>query len=41
MFALLLFQTGTTRLIRLNWVDTTIIAVYFIAVLAVGFYRKE
>jgi len=41
MFALLLFQANTTRLIRLNWVDTTIIAIYFVAVLAVGFYLKE
>jgi len=41
MFALLLFQANTTRLIRLNWVDTLIIAIYFAAVLAVGFYLKE
>jgi len=41
MFALLLFQANTTRLIRLNWVDTLIIAIYFVAVLAVGFYLKE
>ena len=41
MFALLLFQANTTRLIRLNWVDTAIIAIYFVAVLAVGFYLKE
>jgi SSS family solute:Na+ symporter len=41
MFALLFFQANTTRLIRLNWVDTLIIAIYFVAVLAVGFYLKE
>src|SRR6476469_9730810 len=41
MFALLLFQANSTRLIRLNWVDTLIIAIYFVAVLAVGFYLKE
>ena len=41
MFALLLFQANTTRLIRLNWVDTVIIAIYFVAVLAVGLYLKE
>ena len=41
MFALLLFQANTSRLIRLNWIDTLIIAIYFVAVLAVGFYLKE
>src|ERR1051325_3257988 len=41
MFALLLFQANTTRLIRLNWVDTLIIAIYFVAGLTVGFYLKE
>ena len=28
-------------LIRLSWVDTAIIAIYFLAVLAIGFYLKE
>jgi solute:Na+ symporter, SSS family len=41
MSALLLFQTGTDRLIRLNWVDSSIIAIYFAAVLIVGFYLKD
>src|SRR6185295_11938735 len=41
MFALLLFQANTTRLIRLYCIATLIIAIYFIAALAVGLYLKE
>ncbi|HEY6467110.1 MAG TPA: sodium/solute symporter, partial [Candidatus Acidoferrales bacterium] len=38
---LLLFQTPPTHLIRLNAVDLSIIAIYFVVVLAVGFYLKK
>src|ERR1051326_8904307 len=37
---LILFQTPA-RLIHLSSIDTAIIAIYFVAVLAVGFYLKE
>ncbi|HXE65151.1 MAG TPA: sodium:solute symporter family protein [Bryobacteraceae bacterium] len=40
MPALMLFQ-ASARLIHLSWVDTAIIAIYFLAVLAIGFYLKE
>ena len=40
MYSLILLQTQATHLIQLSWVDTTIIAIYFLAVLAVGFYLK-
>jgi len=36
----LLLQTAPARLIRLNWVDMAIIAIYFAAVLGIGFYLK-
>src|SRR5205807_10167624 len=36
----LLFEAAPTRLIRLNWVDLTIIVIYFAAVLAIGYYLK-
>ncbi len=39
MFGLLLLQAQNS-LIHLNWVDSAIIAVYFIAVLGIGFYLK-
>jgi SSS family solute:Na+ symporter len=39
--SLLLFQAAATRLIHLNTVDLAIIAIYFCAVLAVGFYLKN
>jgi SSS family solute:Na+ symporter len=41
MPALILLQAATERLIRLSPVDTAIIAIYFCAVLAIGFYLKE
>ena len=37
---LILFQ-NPARLIHLSWIDTAIIAIYFAAVLAIGFYLKE
>jgi len=37
----LLAGNAPSRLISLNWVDLTIIVVYFVAVLAIGFYLKE
>src|SRR6185436_189180 len=40
VFALFL-QAAPSRLILLNWVDLSIIAIYFAAVLAIGFYLKE
>jgi SSS family solute:Na+ symporter len=39
MFGLILLQAQTS-LIHLNWVDSAIIAIYFIAVLGIGFYLK-
>ncbi len=36
----LFLQTASARLIRLNWVDMAIIAIYFAAVLGIGFYLK-
>jgi SSS family solute:Na+ symporter len=36
----LFLQTAPSRLILLNWVDMAIIAIYFAAVLAIGFYLK-
>src|SRR5215813_6273331 len=39
--AILLFQSASTHLIHLNAVDLAIIIIYFIAVLAVGFYLKS
>src|SRR4051794_25655148 len=41
MFAFLLLQAASERLIRLSWMDTSIIAIYFGAVLVIGFYLKE
>ena len=41
MPALILLQTPPAGLIRLSWIDTAIIAIYFIAVLGIGFYLKE
>jgi solute:Na+ symporter, SSS family len=41
MFAFLLLQAASERLIRLSWMDTSIIAIYFGAVLAIGFYLKK
>ena len=41
MPALILFQAASTRLIRLSAIDTAIITIYFVAVLAIGFYLKE
>ncbi len=41
MYSLILLQAQGERLIRLNWVDTAIIAIYFLAVLAIGYYLKE
>lgn len=35
-----MLQTAPSRLISLNWVDLTIIVIYFAAVLAIGFYLK-
>src|SRR4051794_14221553 len=40
MFAFLLLQAASERLIRLSWMDTSIIAIYFGAVLAIGYYLK-
>src|SRR5437763_15188546 len=40
MFGLILLQSSAERLIHLSWTDTSIIAIYFIAVLAIGFYLK-
>jgi SSS family solute:Na+ symporter len=40
-FSVLIFQSSSTRLIRLNPVDLAIIVIYFVAVLAVGFYLKK
>jgi len=40
VFALFL-QAAPSRLILLNWVDLSIIAIYFAAVIAIGFYLKE
>ena len=37
----LLANTTASRLISLSWVDLAIIAIYFGAVLAIGFYLKE
>ena len=37
----LLAGNPPSRLISLNWVDLTIIVVYFVAVLAIGYYLKE
>src|SRR5580692_12096066 len=36
----LFLQTAPSRLILLNWVDMAIIAIYFAAVLGIGFYLK-
>src|SRR4051794_27548596 len=41
MPALILLQAASGRLIRLSTIDTAIIAIYFVAVLAIGFYLKE
>src|SRR2546421_9739678 len=41
MFAFLLLQAASERLIRLSWMDTSIIAIYFGTVLAIGFYLKK
>jgi len=34
----LLAANPPSRLISLNWVDLTIVVVYFVAVLAIGYY---
>jgi len=39
--ALVLFQTAPSRLLSLSTVDLLIIAIYFFAVLAIGFYLKR
>jgi SSS family solute:Na+ symporter len=41
MPALILLQAAPGGLIRLSWIDTAIIAIYFLAVLGIGFYLKE
>src|SRR5919205_166666 len=41
MLSLILFQASQGRLIRLSGIDTAIIAIYFVAVLGIGFYLKE
>src|ERR1051326_3417242 len=41
MLCLFLLQAAPSRLIRLSGIDTVIIAIYFIAVLGIGFYLKE
>ncbi len=41
MLSLILLQGAPTRLIRLSGIDTAIIAIYFVAVLGIGFYLKE
>ena len=41
MPALILLQAAPGGLIRLSWIDTAIIAIYFVAVLGIGFYLKE
>src|SRR5215813_8591646 len=38
--AILLFQSASTHLIHLNAIDIAIITIYFVAVLAIGFYLK-
>src|ERR1051326_9159487 len=40
MLCLFLLQAAPSRLIRLSGIDTVIIAIYFVAVLAIGFYLK-
>src|SRR5665213_3417360 len=40
MYGLILLQ-AQVRLIHLSWLDTAIIAIYFLAVLAIGYYLKE
>ncbi len=40
MPGLILLLATPARLIRLSWIDTAIVAVYFLAVLAIGFYLK-
>ncbi len=37
----LLASNAPSRLISLNWVDLAIIVIYFVAVLAIGYYLKE
>ncbi|HEY6340313.1 MAG TPA: class II aldolase/adducin family protein [Bryobacteraceae bacterium] len=39
--ALILLQAAPRRLVRLSGVDTAIIAIYFAAVLGIGFYLKD
>ena len=41
MPTLILLQAAPGGLIRLSWIDTAIIAIYFLAVLGIGFYLKE
>ncbi|MEO5922341.1 MAG: sodium:solute symporter family protein [Bryobacteraceae bacterium] len=40
MLAFILMQADPGRLIHLTWVDIAIVAIYFVAVLAIGFYTK-
>jgi solute:Na+ symporter, SSS family len=40
MYGLILLQ-AQARLIHLSWLDTAIISIYFLAVLAIGYYLKE
>ena len=40
-FFCFLLSSAPSRLISLSWVDLTIIAVYFGAVLMIGYYLKE
>ena len=40
MYGLILLQ-ARARLIHLSWLDTAIISIYFLAVLAIGYYLKE
>jgi SSS family solute:Na+ symporter len=41
MVSLLLLESGPARLIHLSGIDTAIIAIYFLAVLGIGYYLKE
>jgi Na+/proline symporter len=38
---LISLPTAPGGLIRLSWIDTSIIAIYFLAVLGIGFYLRE
>jgi len=39
--ALILLDSGSSRLLSLSTVDLVIIALYFVAVLGIGFYLKR